>query len=52
MRSTLNIGTLERLSFLGPLLTGFKGVLVSDFFTGYDSLIAPNKSASYILYEK
>jgi Transposase IS66 family len=28
----------RKAQFLGPLLEEFKGVLISDFFTGYDSL--------------
>jgi hypothetical protein len=31
----------RKAQFLGPLLEEFKGVLISDFFTGYDSLNCP-----------
>jgi predicted RecB family nuclease len=33
----------RKAQFLGPLLKDFKGVLVSDFFTGYDSLDCPQQ---------
>ena len=33
----------RRAQFLGPLLEGFQGVLISDFFTGYDSLSCPQQ---------
>jgi predicted RecB family nuclease len=31
----------RKAQFLGPLLEEFRGVLISDFFTGYDSLKCP-----------
>jgi len=33
----------RKAQFLGPLLEVFKGVLISDFFTGYDSLKCPQQ---------
>jgi predicted RecB family nuclease len=33
----------RKAQFLGPLLEEFKGVLISDFFTGYDSLNCPQQ---------
>ncbi len=33
----------RKAQFLGPLLEGFQGVLISDFFTGYDSLNCPQQ---------
>jgi predicted RecB family nuclease len=33
----------RKAQFLGPLLEGFQGVLISDFFTGYDSLSYPQQ---------
>jgi predicted RecB family nuclease len=33
----------RKAQFLGPLLEEFKGVLISDFFTGYDSLRCPQQ---------
>jgi Transposase IS66 family len=33
----------RKAQFLGSLLDGFQGVLVSDFFTGYDSLRCPQQ---------
>lgn len=33
----------RKAQFLGPLLEGFQGVLISDFFTGYDSLSCPQQ---------
>ena len=33
----------RKAQFLGPLLEEFKGVLISDFFTGYDSLKCPQQ---------
>jgi predicted RecB family nuclease len=33
----------RKAQFLGPLLEEFQGVLVSDFFTGYDSLKCPQQ---------
>ena len=33
----------RRAQFLGPLLEEFRGVLISDFFTGYDSLRCPQQ---------
>ena len=33
----------RKAQFLGPLLADFKGVLVSDFFTGYDSAECPQQ---------
>jgi Transposase IS66 family len=33
----------RKAQFLGPLLKDFKGVLVSDFFTGYDSPDCPQQ---------
>ncbi len=33
----------RKAQFLGPLLEEFQGVLISDFFTGYDSLKCPQQ---------
>lgn len=33
----------RKAQFLGPLLEEFQGVLISDFFTGYDSLNCPQQ---------
>jgi hypothetical protein len=33
----------RKAQFLGPLLQAFQGVLISDFFTGYDSLKCPQQ---------
>jgi predicted RecB family nuclease len=33
----------RKAQFLGPLLKDFRGVIVSDFFTGYDSLDCPQQ---------
>jgi predicted RecB family nuclease len=33
----------RKAQFLGPLLEQFRGVLISDFFTGYDSLNCPQQ---------
>ena len=33
----------RKAQFLGSLLKGFQGVLISDFFTGYDSLSSPQQ---------
>ena len=33
----------RKAQFLGPLLQEFQGVLISDFFTGYDSLKCPQQ---------
>jgi predicted RecB family nuclease len=33
----------RKAQFLGPLLVEFQGVLISDFFTGYDSLKCPQQ---------
>jgi len=33
----------RKAQFLGPLLEEFEGVLISDFFTGYDSLNCPQQ---------
>jgi Transposase IS66 family len=33
----------RKAQFLGPLLEEFHGVLISDFFTGYDSLTCPQQ---------
>ena len=52
IQSTLNIGILERLSFLGPFSLTLKAFSFLTSLPDTTPLSALNKNASYILYER